>query len=101
MKRNKFIQNIFSFKEEKAKKDSNFIIKADLVIEAISSSVDQNLTKSLNTDKWGCILVNQNMQTSLEKVFAGGDCISGPSTVVSAMKDGIKAAYYINEYLSK
>ena len=39
------------------------------------------------------------MQTSIEKVFAGGDCVSGQSLVVTAMKDGIQAAKYIDEYL--
>ena len=79
--------------------NSNYIIKADLVIEAISSSIDNNLTKLLDTHSWGGIIINENMQTSIDKVFAGGDCVSGPSLVVTAMKDGIKAAKCINQYL--
>ena len=79
--------------------NSNYKIKADLVVEAISSSIDTNLTKSLNTHPWGGIIVNENMQTSIDKVFAGGDCVSGPDLVVTAMKDGIKAAKCINQYL--
>jgi glutamate synthase (NADPH/NADH) small chain len=79
--------------------NSNYIIKADLVIEAISSSIDNNLTKLLDTHSWGGIKVNENMQTSIAKVFAGGDCVSGPSLVVTAMKDGIKAASNIDKYI--
>ena len=79
--------------------NSNYKIKADLVVEAISSSIDTNLTKSLNTHSWGGIIVNENMQTSIDKVFAGGDCVSGPDLVVTAMKDGIKAARCIDKYL--
>lgn len=81
--------------------NSNYIIKADLVIEAISSSIDNNLTKLLDTHSWGGIKVNENMQTSIAKVFAGGDCVSGPSLVVTAMKDGIKAAKAIDKYLKE
>ena len=39
------------------------------------------------------------MQTSIPKVFAGGDCVSGPSLVVTAMKDGILAAKNIDKYI--
>ena len=79
--------------------NSNYTIKADLVIEAISSSIDTNLTKLLETHSWGGIKVNENMQTSIPKVFAGGDCVSGPSLVVTAMKDGILAAKNIDKYI--
>ena len=79
--------------------NSNYIIKADLVIEAISSSIDTNLTKLLETHSWGGIKVNENMQTSIPKVFAGGDCVSGPSLVVTAMKDGILAAKNIDKFI--
>ena len=80
--------------------NSNFFIKTDLVIEAISSSIDPNLTKMLETNYWGGIIVNDKLQTSIPKVFAGGDCVSGPSLVVLAMKDGILAANSIDEFLS-
>ena len=80
-------------------KDSNFNISADLVILAISSGVDNNLTTNLNTNKYSCIEVNEKLQTSIDNVFAGGDCVSGPSFVVTAMKDGIKAANEIDFYI--
>ena len=79
--------------------NSNFIIKSDLIIEAISSYIDNNLTKEIDTTSWGGIIVNEKMQTSIENVFAGGDCVNGPSLVVKAMKDGIQSAKYIDEYL--
>lgn len=80
--------------------NSNFFIKAELVIEAISSSIDSNLTRMVDTNSWGGIIVNDKLQTSIPKVFAGGDCVSGPSLVVLAMKDGILAANSIDEFLS-
>lgn len=82
-------------------KDSNFIIKADLVVLAISSGIDKNLTSSLDCESWGGIIVNEKMQTSDPKVFAGGDCVRGPSFVVNAMVDGKKAGIAIDEYLNK
>ena len=80
-------------------KDSNFKIQTDLVILALSSIIDSNLTTNLNTNKYGCIEVNEKLQTSIDSVFAGGDCVSGPSLVVTAMKDGIKAANEIDFYI--
>ena len=82
-------------------KDSNFKIKCDLLIEAISSYVDNNLTTSLDTQSWGGIIIDENSKTSNDKVFAGGDCVRGPSLVVLAMVDGIKAAKKIDEYVKK
>ena len=79
--------------------NSNYLIKAELIVEAISSSVDSNLTKMLDTTSWGTIKVNENMQTSIDKVFAGGDCVNGPDLVVTAMRDGLKAASNIDNYL--
>ena len=54
----------------------------------------------VDTYSWGGIIVNDKLQTSIPKVFAGGDCVSGPSLVVLAMKDGILAANSIDEFLS-
>lgn len=81
--------------------NSNYLIDCNLVVLALSSDVDKTLTNELAIDKWNTIIVNEKMQTSIENVFAGGDCVSGPSLVVNAMKDGIKAAHSINCYIKK
>jgi NADPH-dependent glutamate synthase beta subunit-like oxidoreductase len=39
--------------------------------------------------------------TSREGVFAGGDCVSGPDLVVTAMVTGRKAAASIHDFISK
>jgi len=80
---------------------SEFTIDADLVVLAVSSAIDKKLTNGLDIESWGGIIVNENMQTSNPKVFAGGDCVSGPSLVVNAMVDGIKAAKGIDKYLKE
>ncbi|MCI5745883.1 MAG: FAD-dependent oxidoreductase [Erysipelotrichaceae bacterium] len=82
-------------------KNSNFTIASSLVIEAISSSIDTSILQDIKTNSWGGIIVNENMQTSNELVFAGGDCVSGPSYVVTAMNDGIVAAKKIYSFLEK
>lgn len=80
--------------------NSNFKIKADLVIEAVSSTIDTSILENIKCNSWGGIIVNDAMQTSIKNVFAGGDCVSGPSLVVTSMKDGINAAKNIDKYLS-
>ena len=88
-----------SFKVAGANFNIGELLSGASSIEAISSGIDSNLTKMLETNSWGGIVVNDKLQTSIEKVFAGGDCVSGPSLVVLAMKDGIKAANSIDEFL--
>ena len=49
----------------------------------------------------GYISTNEEtMETSMEEVFAGGDCTSGPATVVEAIATGRRAAISINQYLN-
>ncbi len=80
--------------------NSNFKIKTDLVIKAISFEIDTSVLGNILCYPWSGIIVNENMQTSIPKIFAGGDCTLGPSLVVIAMKQGMNAAYNIIKYLS-
>lgn len=47
----------------------------------------------------GTIIVNENKQTSAEKVFAAGDCERGQSLIVWAIADGRKAANGVDKFL--
>ena len=47
----------------------------------------------------GRILVNDDRQTSLPDVFAGGDCIAGVDLTVQAVEDGKVAAIAIDRFL--
>lgn len=40
-----------------------------------------------------------NLMTSIEGVFAGGDVVSGPATIVQAIGQAKRAAFYINRWL--
>lgn len=84
-------------------KGSNFEIKVDTVIIAIGTSPNpliRTTTKGLETNKWGCIVADEKTgQTSREGVFAGGDTVTGASTVILAMGAGKNSAVAIDEYI--
>ena len=83
---------------------SEYRIDCDQVIIAIGTSPNPLLPKSceaLETSKRGTILANENGETSIENVYAGGDAVSGAATVILAMGAGKKAAASIIEKLSK
>jgi len=50
------------------------------------------------TKEDGLIHVNDKLQTSMPNVFAAGDCVTGPKTVIEAVVSGKNAAYNILEY---
>ncbi len=83
--------------------DSGFLTDADHVVVAIGQSPDSPALRmpGLETDKaTGIIKVNPlTLATSLNGVFAGGDCITGPNTVVAAMAAGLRAAESIDRYV--
>lgn len=82
-------------------KGSEFYIEADIIIAAIGQSPNPLIQKtiSIKTNKWNCLEVNENGETSLEGVFAGGDVVRGGATVLLAMKDGKIAANAIDNYI--
>ena len=83
---------------------SEFVLDVDTVIMAIGTSPNpliKNTTKGLEVNSHGGIIVNEDGLTSRERVFAGGDAVTGAATVISAMGAGKLAAKSIDEYLSK
>lgn len=74
---------------------------ADLIVMAIGSSVKDLREDGLDTDRDNRILVDENQRTSLERVYAGGDAVSGSATVIHALKTGKRAALSIIEQLKK
>jgi len=84
--------------------NSEFAIEVDAVIIAIGNVANpliRQTTPALAFNKWGNIVVDENCETSLEGVYAGGDIVLGAATVILAMGQGRIAAATINEYLSK
>ncbi|MFI3290143.1 MAG: NADPH-dependent glutamate synthase [Rikenellaceae bacterium] len=85
------------------KAGSEFDIEADVVIMALGTSPNPLIpttTKGLETNRWGCVVANEDGATSREGVFAGGDVVTGAATVILAMGAGRKAAAAINEYIT-
>jgi glutamate synthase (NADPH/NADH) small chain len=84
---------------------SNFIVEADTAVLALGYWPDPVIgetTPELDTHKWGLIIAdNETGVTSRPGVFAGGDVVTGPDLVVTAMVAGRKAATAIDEYLKK
>jgi heterodisulfide reductase subunit A len=79
----------------------------DTVILSISQRPDTNWygnggkkATSLSFSDWGTLQVDEeSLRTSLPNVFAGGDAVLGPATVVEAMGQGRRAAEAIDRYL--
>jgi glutamate synthase (NADPH/NADH) small chain len=85
---------------------SNFTVAADTAILALGYWPDPVIgetTPALETYNWGLIkLVDEETgATTREGVFAGGDCVTGPSIVGEAMAAGRRAARSINVYLQQ
>jgi len=84
--------------------NSNFSVACDTAILALGYWPDPILSKTtpdLETHDWGLITVKDKATgaTSRPGVFSGGDCVTGPDLVVTAMVAGRKAAAAIDEYL--
>ena len=77
------------------------VLEADTLIFAIGQAPDlSSMPKGLNVTKNGTIEVDPiTGQTTLPGVFAGGDIVSGASTVVSSIEAGKRAAVSIDRYL--
>lgn len=82
---------------------SESFMKCDLLIAAIGQQVDKNALQpeeGVARDRWNCITVNPDtLETSRRGVFAGGDCVLGPQTLVNALDHGERAAASIRDYL--
>jgi glutamate synthase (NADPH/NADH) small chain len=83
---------------------SNFMMDVDVVVMAVGRTpnpIIKQTTEGLETTKWGGIVADEDGKTSIEGVYAGGDIVTGESTVISAMGAGRRAARAIHEFLMK
>ena len=76
---------------------------ADVVIMALGFDQDKSAflkEAGVNQGKWGEVTVDQtSFMTSMNNIFAGGDCQRGADLVVTAAADGRKAALQIMQQL--
>lgn len=79
-------------------------IAIDQAIVAVGVSPNPIVPTSIEGLELGrknTIVVNENMQTNIPTIFAGGDIVRGGATVILAMGDGRRAAKAMDEYLNK
>jgi formate dehydrogenase beta subunit len=82
---------------------SNFTLKADMVIAATGQEI--NISFLTEKDRKALLRGNKigvdplTCQTDREGIFAGGDCVTGPATLIEALDMGNRAAKSIDAYL--
>lgn len=91
--------------------DSEFNIKADYVLAAIGQKTDVNFIDDINhhsksgklvVNRWGDIEANkQTLQTGIPSVFAAGDGVTGPATIIEAIAQARIAANSCNLFLQE
>lgn len=83
--------------------ESDFLMECDYLIPAIGQKPDMDFITehdNLEITRWNTIVADSiYYTTSVDGVFAAGDCIDGNNTVVRAIGDGKRAALMIDRYL--
>ena len=78
-------------------------MEADVIVPAISQEPDLDFLHEdhgLNISRWNSFDVNTaTMETNRPGIYAGGDAVTGPSTVIEAIAAGHVAADAIDRYL--
>ncbi|OHD56221.1 MAG: hydrogenase [Spirochaetes bacterium GWF1_51_8] len=83
-------------------KGSEFQLNCDMAILAVSQYTDLPFIKkeAETVSKWGTFIINPDtFMTNIDGVFAGGDCVRGSDTVITAIADGKNTAKSIDIYL--
>ena len=82
---------------------SQFTMDVDLVVAAIGQRPDASFImdhSEAKLSKRGTISVDpDDLRVSKDGIFAGGDVVRGPATVIEAIGDGMNAAISIDKYL--
>lgn len=83
---------------------SEFVVHLDTLVIAIGEAPDLSYLdpgQGLEVTRWNTIEADENTcTTKVDGIFAGGDVVSGPKTVIEAIAAGKKAALSIHNYLS-
>ncbi len=78
---------------------AGFEVAGDLFILAIGQK-PKVPEEGLELERWGSVKVNARMETSRPGVYAGGDLVLGPATLVEAIAHGKRAAASMHAYLN-
>ena len=81
-------------------KGSEYTVEVDTIVKAIGQGVVVPADFGVEVNRQGRIVIDEEtMQTSLPGVYAGGDGVYGPKSVIEALRDGRKAAHSIDTSL--
>lgn len=80
-------------------KGSEFTIEFDAIMKAVGEEPDTSNIPGEFLDEMGRLKVDVSTHSLGKNVFAGGDFVTGPSTVVAAIAAGRRAASSIDQYL--
>jgi len=81
---------------------SEFLLPVDMVIKSLGQTPYSDLLAGIENLKtqWGKVVVDPDtLQTSVPKLFAGGDCVNGGKETVNAVQDGKLAALGIHKLI--
>jgi NADH-quinone oxidoreductase subunit F len=80
---------------------SQFVLSADMVIGAVGQKPDLSYLNGdgVATTQGGTIQIDTILATTKEGIFAAGDSVRGPASVIEAIADGKKSAMAIDRYL--
>ncbi len=84
---------------------SDFELAASLIIGAIGQSTNTQFLYNdlpVRLNNWGDVDIDgSTMQASESKIFAGGDCVTGPATVIEAVAAGRRAAWAMDQFVAR
>jgi formate dehydrogenase beta subunit len=84
---------------------SEQLMACTVLIAAIGQQVQPDIFRpedGVKMNRWRCVDVDpRTLMTSRPGVFAGGDCMSGPSALVNAMAGGLQAARGIDDWIQR
>ncbi|HEY9840833.1 MAG: NAD(P)-dependent oxidoreductase [Candidatus Sericytochromatia bacterium] len=80
---------------------SEFLLPVDMVIKSLGQKAYEGVIADIQglETKWGRVVVDEHFQTTVPKLFAGGDCINGGKETVNGVADGRNAALGIHKMI--
>lgn len=90
--------------QTKILEDEKEFFECDSTIIAVSQAPKNNIvshTESLETNKWGLLVTDEQGHTTRDGVFGSGDVVTGAKTVVEAVANAKIVANAIEEYCTK
>jgi len=81
---------------------SEFDLPCDIIVPAIGQFTDFDWMQdnSIETNRASTVKVGKALETTLPGIFAAGDCVSGPATVIEAVAQGNKVAMAVDAWLT-